>query len=470
MMSLRGKVRPPSPESESESRSPLVRKHGDESDDSDAAQKRSESSSEVSSSELEQRTSTSSPSTKSAQKQDSSSVAASSAVSTASSVASSSESSPPSDDEEHDASTVTEEPTVVPVPEPEPAPAPVTEVQKENDAHFWKEILSNSSMEWSETLPRSHYHVAFTEHCYFTLPKDNERVTDVSKDGFRLQNEKVAAPQKTGRLNKIGRELLGLFPATEIRPPPKPQVVYPPWTIEERNRHIYNWDCCFDPEDQDYLKQAWLQLQPSTENAPPPPWVRPVRFNFASWADKPRLLDKPIKRGRVDQYFADPELDGILPINDGCARTRGYFKMSAKEKRSLIRRPEDEQRDKTVISERYRKKMIKFARSRIHGWGLYAMEAIAPDDMIVEYVGQKVRNTVADVREKAYERRGIGSSYLFRIDDTTVVTVDGDKRIVIYSKTLINKGDEITYDYKFPIEDDKVDCLCGAPNCRGTLN
>ncbi|EPB65402.1 hypothetical protein ANCCEY_15535, partial [Ancylostoma ceylanicum] len=36
-----------------------------------------------------------------------------------------------------------------------------------------------------------------------------------------------------------------------------------------------------------------------------------------------------------------------------------------------------------------------------------------------------------------------------------VVTVDGDKRIVIYSKTLINKGDEITYDYKFPIEDDK---------------
>ncbi|KHJ76460.1 hypothetical protein OESDEN_23920 [Oesophagostomum dentatum] len=51
-----------------------------------------------------------------------------------------------------------------------------------------------------------------------------------------------------------------------------------------------------------------------------------------------------------------------------------------------------------------------------------------------------------------------------------VVTVEGDKRIVIYSKTLINKGDEITYDYKFPIEDDKVDCLCGAPNCRGTLN
>ncbi|RCN45416.1 hypothetical protein ANCCAN_08566, partial [Ancylostoma caninum] len=257
--SFRRKVRPPSPESESESRSPLVRKPADESDDSDAAQKSSssspspsssessgevvlrrkkqtqryrsesvsgsESSSEVSSSELGHRTSTSSPSTKSAQKQDSSSVAASSAVSTASSVASSLESSPPSDDEEHDASTATEEPTPTPAPEPEPAPAPVTEVQKENDAHFWKEILSNSSMEWSETLPRSHYHVAFTEHCYFTLPKENERVSDVSKDELVLQNEKVAAPQKKGRLNKVDRELLGLFPATEIRPPPKPQRV-----------------------------------------------------------------------------------------------------------------------------------------------------------------------------------------------------------------------------------------------------
>ena len=31
-------------------------------------------------------------------------------------------------------------------------------------------------------------------------------------------------------------------------------------------------------------------------------------------------------------------------------------------------------------------------------------------------------------------------------------------------------GEEITYDYKFPIEDDKIPCLCGAPNCRGTLN
>lgn len=40
--------------------------------------------------------------------------------------------------------------------------------------------------------------------------------------------------------------------------------------------------------------------------------------------------------------------------------------------------------------------------------------------MIIEYVGEKVRPTVADEREKKYERRGMGSSYMFRIDDDAV--------------------------------------------------
>jgi len=65
--------------------------------------------------------------------------------------------------------------------------------------------------------------------------------------------------------------------------------------------------------------------------------------------------------------------------------------------------------------------MIKFARSRIHGWGLYALENIQQEEMIIEYVGEVVRPTVADEREKKYERRGMGSSYMFRIDDDAVI-------------------------------------------------
>lgn len=105
-----------------------------------------------------------------------------------------------------------------------------------------------------------------------------------------------------------------------------------------------------------------------------------------------------------------------------------------------------------------RKKPVKFARSAIHNWGLYAMENIAKDDMIIEYVGEEVRQQIAEIRENRYLKSGIGSSYLFRIDDNTVIDatkkggiarfvnhscmpnctakiikVEGSKRIVIYA-------------------------------------
>ena len=105
-----------------------------------------------------------------------------------------------------------------------------------------------------------------------------------------------------------------------------------------------------------------------------------------------------------------------------------------------------------------RKKPVKFARSAIHNWGLYAMENIAANDMIIEYVGEMVRQQVADMRERQYLKSGIGSSYLFRIDEYTVIDatkrggiarfinhscdpnctakiikVEGSKRIVIYA-------------------------------------
>ena len=37
-----------------------------------------------------------------------------------------------------------------------------------------------------------------------------------------------------------------------------------------------------------------------------------------------------------------------------------------------------------------------------------------------------------------------------------VIKIDGQNKIVIYSKQAIAIGEEITYDYKFPIEDEKI--------------
>lgn len=48
--------------------------------------------------------------------------------------------------------------------------------------------------------------------------------------------------------------------------------------------------------------------------------------------------------------------------------------------------------------------------------------------------------------------------------------MEAEKKIVIYSKREIRKNEEITYDYKFPIEDEKIPCSCGATKCRGSLN
>jgi len=112
-----------------------------------------------------------------------------------------------------------------------------------------------------------------------------------------------------------------------------------------------------------------------------------------------------------------------------------------------------------------RKKPVKFARSAIHNWGLYSLERIQASEMIIEYVGEKIRQEIADLREIRYEEMGVGSSYLFRIDEGTVVDatkkggiarfinhscapnctakiirVGGTKRIVIYALRDIEKG------------------------------
>lgn len=68
-----------------------------------------------------------------------------------------------------------------------------------------------------------------------------------------------------------------------------------------------------------------------------------------------------------------------------------------------------------------RKKRLKFEKSTIHDWGLFALEPIEANAMIIEYVGEVIRQKVADTREKRYERMGIGSSYMFRIDDDLII-------------------------------------------------
>lgn len=184
----------------------------------------------------------------------------------------------------------------------------------------------------------------------------------------------------------------------------------------------------------------------------------------------------------------------------------------ARRKARLLRKYQE-------LSERYQadpfeKLVVK--RSHIHGYGLYARIEIAKDEMIIEYIGEQVRQVVADTREEAYEELGLGSCYMFRLDKEYIVDathtgsmarfinhcceanayarvinvepIEGDetfssghqgrgggpkpveKRIVIFAGRTIQPGEEVTYDYKFPIEDEKLKCYCGAAKCRGSMN
>lgn len=133
-------------------------------------------------------------------------------------------------------------------------------------------------------------------------------------------------------------------------------------------------------------------------------------------------------------------------------------------------------------------------RSLIHGRGLYSKRDIDAGEMVIEYAGEVIRSVLTDKRERLYESRGIGC-YMFRMDEdevvdattrgnaarfinhscdpncySKVIAIFGQKHIVIYALRKIYKGEELTYDYKFPKEDVKIPCSCGARRCRRFLN
>lgn len=142
------------------------------------------------------------------------------------------------------------------------------------------------------------------------------------------------------------------------------------------------------------------------------------------------------------------------------------------------------------------KRRTRILRSEIDGWGVFATEDIPAEQLIVEYVGELIRPVLSDIREGRYQAMGIGC-YMFQIvpglivDATlcgnasrfinhscapncyskTVHLSDGNSVVAIFSKRRIQRGEELSYDYQFPFDDeDRVICGCGAVQCRGYMN
>lgn len=274
----------------------------------------------------------------------------------------------------------------------------------------------------------------------------------------------------------------------------------------------------------DYIRQL-LESLPGVEAvvAPLQPTSPKYKFCFTQPSIE-TIMDLSRKRAAA---AAEKKLEN----SSGCARTEGCVAVqrsggSGRITRALVRSVEEEggddvgganarrknanelqnRVDQKLLQKKYKRMKsvpmedrLVARRSHIHGWGLFTKIDIDKDDMITEYMGEAVRQCIADKREKAYEISGEGSCYMFRLDrqriiDATtigcmarfmnhscqpnayakIITVDTDlgtdKKIAVMASRDITAGEEITYDYKFPVEDGSLRCTCGAPNCIGRMN
>ncbi|KAL3618427.1 hypothetical protein CASFOL_038748 [Castilleja foliolosa] len=206
-------------------------------------------------------------------------------------------------------------------------------------------------------------------------------------------------------------------------------------------------------------------------------------WEWRKWALNASPAERARVRGsRVHSQYVNPESNGTHSSNaKGLSARTNRVKL-----RNLLAAAEGADLLKTTQL-KARKKRLRFQRSKIHDWGLVALEPIEAEDFVIEYVGELIRPSISDIRERHYEKMGIGSSYLFRLDDgyvvdatrrggiarfinhscepncyTKVISVEGQKKIFIYAKRHISAGEELSYNYKFPLEEKKIPCNCGS--------
>jgi SET domain-containing protein len=129
---------------------------------------------------------------------------------------------------------------------------------------------------------------------------------------------------------------------------------------------------------------------------------------------------------------------------------------------------------------------IQRRRSKLHGWGVFALEPINKNRRIIDYAGELITNKQSVNREDRYLRKGC--IWVFRVNRnwSRDANVGGnvarfinhscehncwvevvDKTIWIRAARNIKAGEELTYDYN--TEGDKtIPCRC-RPNCKTRL-
>lgn len=127
-------------------------------------------------------------------------------------------------------------------------------------------------------------------------------------------------------------------------------------------------------------------------------------------------------------------------------------------------------------------------RSKLHGFGVFAAEAINKNKRIIDYAGELVHNSKTTPREVKYLKQGC--IWVFRVNRawSRDAAVDGNiarfinhackpncwvdidnttKTIWIRASRRIEPGEELTYDYA-TVGDHTIQCRC-RPGCKTML-
>jgi SET domain-containing protein len=126
-------------------------------------------------------------------------------------------------------------------------------------------------------------------------------------------------------------------------------------------------------------------------------------------------------------------------------------------------------------------------KSPIHRWGVYAGENIPARRKVIEYTGEKISRRETKRRADEQGRTiylftlddywtidgtvgGSGAEFINHCCDPNITTVIRAGHILYMSRRPIHKGEELTVDYRFEKDVEKVICKCGVDACRGTIN
>lgn len=142
---------------------------------------------------------------------------------------------------------------------------------------------------------------------------------------------------------------------------------------------------------------------------------------------------------------------------------------------------------KPEINQKYTNFKLEIKPSKIHRWGVYAAEDIPARRKVMEYTGERISRKETKRRSDEQSRLiylftldnywtvdgsvgGSGAEYINHCCDPNIGAVIRQGHILYVSKRAIRKGEELTLDYHFAKDVDKVPCRCKAAICRGTIN